>query len=304
MNDFIWKYAKNQALQDIKIFNQEASRSTGFPNLDSEMKGFPPCVGLLVASSSVGKTSFAIQLGDQLAQRGENVIYVGYETSNTEVLSRILARRMFLLNPGSTFSAYDVMCDRACKDSTFQQAFNDITNNTQWNFRVWNPPSNEGIPWIINKLKQSIHNEPHLKKPFVINDYIQILPHSGDIKPMLDREIPKLKQFQMETNCTILMISSTSRSNYYRSLTLGSSKEAGVLESSSSIVLGLQMSVLNRFVSETMSEDQFEEYKRQDIRKMTLKCLKHRHGGDFDVFFDYYPQYELFVVQNKKHPEK
>lgn len=297
--NFIWGYAKTHGLQGFESYSKEASRKTGFANIDAKMRNFQPCLGLLVASSSAGKTSFAIQLGDQLAQQGENVIFIGYETPKIEVLARMLSRRMKLLDTSSTFSAYDIMCNEAHNDPIFQQAFKEITNNTQLNFRMWNPTSSEGIPWIINQLNQTIKSEPHLRKPFVIIDYVQIIPHNGDIKSMLDKEIPKLKQFQMETNCTILLISSTSRSNYFRSLSLDSAKESGVLESSANLVWALQYSILDKQTTDPLTGEEVEDYKRQAVRQMTLKCLKQRHGEDFDVYLDYHPKFELFVERYK-----
>ena len=82
MNDNLTLKIYSQTLFSIEQneYITQSTRKTGFPTIDKYM-GFPPGVYCLTAVSSAGKTAFSIQLGHQLAQQGESVVYVGYETT-------------------------------------------------------------------------------------------------------------------------------------------------------------------------------------------------------------------------------
>ena len=88
---------------EIKNFQRYKEIRTGYANLDDEMILYP---GLYVlgAISSLGKTTFAHQLADQLSEQGNHVLYFSLEQSRLELISKGISRLMAkkVLNVAST----------------------------------------------------------------------------------------------------------------------------------------------------------------------------------------------------------
>ena len=72
------------------FFRRFSKRGTGFSNMDRANKLYP---GLYVlgAISSIGKTTFVLQMATQIAAAGNNVLYFTYEQSKYELISKGLA---------------------------------------------------------------------------------------------------------------------------------------------------------------------------------------------------------------------
>ena len=73
-----------------RFFRRFSKRGTGFSNMDRANKLYP---GLYVlgAISSIGKTTFVLQMATQIAAAGNNVLYFTYEQSKYELISKGLA---------------------------------------------------------------------------------------------------------------------------------------------------------------------------------------------------------------------
>ena len=76
---------------EIERFRND--KKTGFANLDAQAGGLYSGLYVLAAISSLGKTSFALQLADQLAEAGNDIIFFSLEQSRLELVSKSLARR-------------------------------------------------------------------------------------------------------------------------------------------------------------------------------------------------------------------
>ena len=64
-------------------------RKTGFQNIDSEMKMLRPGVYIIGGLAALGKTTFALQLLEQMARREENCIYCSYEMERGFLYAKI-----------------------------------------------------------------------------------------------------------------------------------------------------------------------------------------------------------------------
>ena len=63
---------------------------------------------MLGAISSLGKTTFACQLSDQLAKKGEHVLYFTLEQSRYELVTKGLARLMAEIDMSRALSAIEI----------------------------------------------------------------------------------------------------------------------------------------------------------------------------------------------------
>ena len=292
--DFIMFSNYDQQLFEAEqaSYAAQSTRLTGFPTIDKFM-GFPPGLYCLAAITSAGKTAFSIQLGHQLALQNNTVIYVGYETTPLEVYSRILARSMKQLNPASDYSAHDIRKNACADDPYYMAARQQLRQLQSIPFGFLKLSYKDNVDQLLEKLQHYITRHSNDTPPVVIVDYIQIIPHTGDVKNMLDISIPKIKQFQQTTGSTFILISSTNRASYRHDMGIEAFKESGVIEFSADVIWVLQYSVVNN--GGNLSSATLEIEKHRSPRKMTLKCLKNRFGADYEVMFDYHSKFDWFV---------
>ena len=71
--------------------------STGFTNLDEYLDGgLYDGLYILGAISSLGKTTFAIQIADYLSSQGHDVLYISLEMSRYEIMAKSISRHTYL----------------------------------------------------------------------------------------------------------------------------------------------------------------------------------------------------------------
>lgn len=314
-------YMRNGGLmQDIVGYQGYAARKTGFPNIDSRC-AFMPGLYMIMGETSSGKTTFAIQFCDQIAMRGEYVLYFALEQSRFFLTSKSLSRQFFWehyadkkKNGQSDLPCYtslDIRSGRVDNNELNRQ----IASYTQGvRDRMWVISTNFSgdINDICECVDQFMQRTGH--RPVIVADYIQIIPPSImpngnmlDTKTSLDQGIHKLKQFQEENDLTVLAISSMSRTGYLEEIALSHAKETGSLEYTCDVAIGLQLRAKHdyyKIVNQTpkkMTEAERKAHiasaKTEAPRKIEAVYLKDRFGSVGSVaYFDYYSAFETFVA--------
>ena len=296
---------KNYLKQDFKAEIEEskkyALRKTGFENID-EHQIFSSGLYLLGATPAAGKTTFAWQMAEQLAKKGEICIYCSYEMSRLELFSKSIARELFKRNPSTSLTAAEIRrggwtneIDKIIEDSQFEDC--DLRTIEL---------HDETIDDLLRILRpQCVRQE---KSPVVFIDYLQIIPSAKDnVKNGIDDTVRKLKIFQRETNTTFIVISSFNRMNYINAVSFESFKESGNIEYTADVVWGLQLNILNQIkgganISDTRMK--IEEAKKQQPRQVQLKCLKNRQGYNYDCYFKYFSAHDYFEPCEESDFEK
>ena len=279
-------------------------RKTGFYNLDA-FQNFQPGIYILGGLPSLGKTTFALQLLNQLAHSGETCIYCSFEQSAGFLYSKLLAQEINLLEHGGI-----------CEDGTFgktpqsesgkdkfikasdiifgnfqyhEEAYKTVMQNFEENplsLYIWEITKIDlnGIIYRLSQICKSLE-----KPPIICIDYLQLLTGAADNqKSALDDTLHKLFNFRRETNATFIIISSLNRANYQTEINFESFCGSGGIEYSADCVLGLQLKL------ETRTHEDAEKAKKEIPREIELKCLKNRFGANYDVGFFYYPNMEIF----------
>mgnify|MGYP001032806195 CR=1 FL=1 len=304
--------------KDVKIYQGCASRTTGYAELDKQQPFYPGlyCLG---AISSLGKTTFAHQMADQIAIAGGNVLYFSLEQSHFELYSKSLARGFAItrnadaaknngisqyptpssidIRRGLTTSYPDKMAaqidaytravgDRLCViDGAFSLTVEDIRTLT------------------AAYVKQTG------TAPVVIVDYLQIIAPSTingripDTKTSIDHIVHSMKVMQRDLDLSVLLISSLNRQNYMTPVDFESFKESGGIEYTADVVWGLQLTILNDelFSKENRIKEKREkirEEKARPRRKIDLVCLKNRYGiSSYTLPFTYIPACDYFISE-------
>ena len=298
-------YFKNRMIEDLEKFKAHKDRKTGFENIDALAGGLYPGLYVLGAISSLGKTTFIHQMGDQLATAGDHVLFFSLEQNTLEMVTKSISRIMAQKNIKTAVSALDLKrYDLTAEAIEAMEEYNKIGN------RISIIPCNfdTNIDFIINYVSGYI--KEYNVNPVIIVDYLQIIPptnsHQSD-KEKTDHIVRGLKKLQSDYNIVVIVVSSINRSNYLLPIDFESFKESGGIEYTADVVWGLQLQCLNNPMfdkKEGLKEkrEQVKTAKAENPRKIELVCLKNRYGvSNYSCGFKYNPVYDLFTPDYAKH---
>lgn len=293
---------------------------TGFPSLDKVLDG-GLYEGLITvgAISSLGKTSLILQIGDQVAAAGNDVLILSLEMSRYQLMSKSISRHtmQIALERGSgtrnaktsrgitsgkryanytqaelqlikdATSAYSKYADRiyiheGVGDIGVEQIRELVERHIISTGGKWETDEKTGNKWLSGG-----------RRPLVICDYLQIVAPYNDRatdKQNTDKAVLELKRISRDYKIPVIAISSFNRMNYKEAVSMEAFKESGAVEYSSDILIGLQL--------EGAGEKGFNptDEKKKNPRKIELVILKNRDAAVGDkVKFDYYPMFNLFT---------
>ena len=301
-------YLDNLMAEEIEKFKQGKDRLTGFKNLDEKAGGLNAGLYVLSAITSLGKTTLALQMADQLAAAGHDVIFFSMEQSRLEMVTKSLARLTAQADmktavtslairkgyfPGQVITAAE----------TYRQMVSDRLSIVEGNF-------NCDIAFIGDYLRRFIDKNNCRKTgrpPIVFIDYLQVLQPAtegkskGSKKDEIDLDVIELKRLSRELDLPIIVISSINRANYLTPFSFESLKESGGIEFTADVIWGLQLACLDDELFEKeggikAKRDKIKLAKAENPRKIKLVCLKNRYGiSNFDCSFEYYPEFDLFI---------
>ena len=303
-------YIKERLDADAQDFRDSGKVRSGYKNLDSITNLYP---GLYVigATSSLGKTTFMHQMGDQIAQSGHPVLFFSFEQSALELISKSLARE---IAKTSWWNAADIMTSLQIRNNPSDnqvkkaiQAYSDIAKN----LFIVECDFNSKVSDIGSVVADFIKNND--VKPVVIVDYLQVIkPVSTKYssREAIDSVVSYLKDLQREHKITMVVISSLNRQNYMTSVDFESFKESGGIEYTADVVWGLQLDVLRDPIFDEQGKINekralIKNAKSVIPRKIEFVCLKNRFGvSSFECYFDYYSDRDLFVSKDYSVPYK
>lgn len=295
-------YLEDIFIKDIDKFKSYKDRKTGFSNLDELTGGLYPGLYVVGAISSLGKTTFVHQIGDQLAEQGDHVLFFSLEQSRLEMVTKSLSRITARNNREKAVSAIKIRAGKLTPEViAAAEEYNKIADRIsviECNFDT-------NIYSIIGYTKD--YMETYKVKPVVIVDYLQIIPpvdpRQSD-KEKVDSIVRGLKKLQSENDLVVFVISSINRANYLTPIDFESFKESGGIEYTADVVWGLQLQILNDdlFNSEKKIKEKREKVrqaKKAIPREIELVCLKNRYGvSSYSCGFKYDPRFDLFEPDN------
>ncbi len=272
---------------------------TGFQKLDKLLgNGLYEGLYIMGAVPSLGKTALTLQMADQMAQTGQDVLMICLEMSRNEMIARTLSRLTLLYAE----KLKTMKIAKTARDITTKSKYSEysLEENNAIMEAIIDYGKFAGHIYIIESLgeikasdiRELVHK--HIlftgNKPVVIIDYLQILypaePRATD-KVNMDIAVKELKHLSRDYKIPILAISSLNRASYDEELTFQAFKESGAIEYGSDVLMGL-------FYDGDTKEARREE-KKKAKRKIRLIVLKNRHGevGE-EVVFSFYPKYGYF----------
>lgn len=297
-SNLVSNYLEDVFIKDIDKFKSYKDRKTGFRNLDELTGGLYPGLYVIGAISSLGKTTFIHQMGDQLAAMGDNVLFFSLEQNRLEMVTKSLSRITARNNKNTAVSAIKIRSGKLTPEViAAAEQYNKIADHIsviECNFET-------NIYSIMEYTKQFM--KATNTKPIVIVDYLQIIPptdpRQGD-KEKVDNIVRGLKKLQSDNDLVVFVISSINRANYLQPIDFESFKESGGIEYTADVVWGLQLQILNDdiFNGEKKVKEKREKVriaKKAIPREIELVCLKNRYGvSSYSCGFKYDPRFDLF----------
>lgn len=307
------EYFKTSAINSLDRFRELSEEMdakfipTGFKMLDDRIEGLGEGkLYTIGAITSLGKTTFILQMADQIAQQGYDILYIALEMGKNELIAKSISRESMLYNLENlgywdpSVSAQEVTT-RKLRESlntkqkeALEHAFDRYA---QYANHIY---IKEGISDIgIKQIKQYI--EDHISytgnKPVVIIDYLQILsPFSERMtdKQNTDRNIVELKRIARDYKIPVVAISSFNRgggSEHDNGLVKKEAfKETGLIEYQSDMLIGLEF--LN---AGKMGYSESKE-KNSIPRRIAFKVLKSRYGPDgYMSGFSYFQEFNYWM---------
>lgn len=280
---------------------------TGFKQLDDILDGgIRDGLHVLGAISSLGKTTLVMQIADQIAQYGEDVLIFSLEMGTNELIAKSVSRNSLYgaLEDGkptdNAKSVNDILTGSKHADySDYETNLieDSIMKYSEYSENIYIHEGGQGTSALTVDGITRKHKEVTGKTPIVIIDYLQILEpidQHGTEKMNTDKSVKILKQLSRDLETTVMAISSFNRMNYNTPVSMVSFKESGGIEYSADLVLGLQFSAFSDKSIDNKAID-FDEEKEKEPRKVELKILKNRNGETGkSVHFDYHAKYNMY----------
>jgi len=279
--------------------------STGFKNLDSILDGgLYEGLYILGAISSLGKTTLALQLADNLAKAGQDVLIFSLEMARSELMAKSISRLTYLLADKKTDAKTTRGITAGARYEKYSKTEQALINKAIGKYMdyVQHIYIHEGIGDIgINKVKDIVQQHISItgNRPIVIIDYLQILaPYDmrASDKQNTDKAVLELKRLSRDNKIPVLGISSFNRESYRDNggtnkgkVSMTDFKESGALEYSADVLMGLE------FGGAGSKEYSEKEEKRKDPREIRLVVLKNRNGRAWvTAGFKYYPLFNYY----------
>ena len=318
-------------MDGIKASVNTPATPTGFPLFDDILDGGLYeglyCIG---AITSLGKTTLALQIADQIASRTKKRILIfSLEMSRAELISKSLSRLtlMEVFKGGKSTKLAKTARgitdgDRHTRYSKEELGIMDTALKEYSSKYASKISIYEGIGDIgVQQIREEVDRVKRLfgEAPIVLVDYLQILaPYNEEYiratdKQNTDKNVVELKRISRDYKTTIIGISSFNRDNYTAPVNLSSFKESGAIEYSSDVLIGLQFLGMDY---EEGENDKQRDKRIRELRKsedargragqdqtIQLKVLKNRYGCKGDVILSFYPMFNYFEENIEKNTE-
>lgn len=288
---------------------------TGFYELDKVLDGgLYEGLYIIGAISSLGKTTFALQVADNIARSGQDVLIFSLEQSKFELVAKSISR----LTAELAQRELDTTLAKSARDITVFERLNrfnvaELENLKNARDMYRNEISEhiyiiEGMNDIsVDDVRKAIEKHIRItgKRPVVLIDYLQILApvdtkRNYSDKQITDLSVSELKRVSRDNKVAIIGISSFNRENYTTTANMGAFKESGSIEYGSDVLIGLQLKGIADIKQNANAKNEANKFidaeKEKEVRSIELKILKNRNGATgATIEYTYKARYNYFT---------
>ena len=262
------------------------SLSTGLRDLDTKINGLNKSDLLLIAARpAMGKTSFALNIGLNVAKKYRSTVaFFSLEMSREQLAMRLLS--------GESFVDSQKMATGKLADEEWGNLFMAASSLSQTDIRVDDNPS-----ITVAEMNAKLRRIDNLGLVIIV--YLQLMNSSGYGKTSENRvqavgEISRsLKIMAKELNVPVICLSQLSRAVESRTdkrPIMSDLRESGAIEQDADAILFLYRD---------------DYYNKDSEEKNVAECIvaKNRHGETGTVKLQWLPQFTTFADREWKHAE-
>ena len=300
--------------RDLEEFRKLPEIKTGFENLDEEQESLYPGLYVIGGTPSFGKTSFSVQIADNIAKTGNVVLFFALEQNRLELttksISRLTAENDRTKNRSLSTTSMNIRRGKFftyAQEEAYKRALEDYKGYADRIVII-----ELGLDATISVIQETVRKFINFTglKPVVFIDYLQIIRAENEkqaTKDFVDNHVRILKKLQSENELVMIVISSFNRTNYTSPVDYESFKETGSIEYTADVLWGMQPQIM---ASENVysSEEKAKQNRRKEMDKATraiprllmLKNLKNRYGKKgYSCGFIYDPRFDYFIPDPK-----
>ena len=296
--DFNYTYLNN-FFKEVKERKNTAIK-TNFTELDKVLNGgLYPGIYVIGAISSLGKSTYCLQMADQIAANGQDVLFFALEQSRFELTSKSIVRELYKMDE-TNITTTDFLNGKI-KDDQYDliqkalAAYNPISQN----IAIFE--GSKTVEQIQEKIEEVVKYRN--QSPVIFVDYLQIINISDSnlsYRQAVDRNLSCLKEISVRYQIPVIVVSSLNRHNYKNLISFESFKESGTIEYSSDVVLGMQLQQMREKITtndQHVKMRDINQWKAEVPRKIELVILKQRNGEAFsqinykyETIFNYFEE--------------
>lgn len=302
--------------REIKESRTNPVYSTGFKQLDDLLDGgLYEGLHIVGAISSLGKSALVMQIADQLAQQGRDVLYFTLEMSRSRLMCRSISRHTAQYAIDSGLGIQNAKSARGISDGkryvgytdpfgvvhrgyddkeqlVIKEAFEAYSRYANHMF-IHEGHGDLGVKDVEEAVKRHISVMGVV--PVVVIDYLQILaandPRATD-KQNTDYTVNELARLVRDYRVPVIAVSSFNRGSYNEKVSMTAFKESGLIEYGADVLIGLQFEGAGE---KGFDVDKAKNPPNNEPRRIELKILKNRDARTgTSMTFDYYPVFNLF----------
>jgi len=297
-----------------------SSIPTGFPALDDSLEGgLYPGLYVIGAVSSLGKTSFCLQVADQIAKSGRDVLVFSLEMSRDELIAKSISRITYQIDMSESRdhkrakTTLGILVGKRYDE--YRQEDLDLIADAVEEYKqdyASHLYIHEGMGNLgVKEVREQVERIKRIKgiAPVVLIDYLQILApcegmeRSSD-KQICDKNVLELKRLSRDYKIPVIGISSFNRDNYNSPVNLTAFKESGAIEYGSDVLLGMQYRGFDDLSGNASNSDRKEIKAIHSVNSLVakdggafpvdLKILKNRNGNRGEVELWFCPMFNCY----------
>lgn len=312
----------------IQDENNNRFISTGFKQFDTAIGGgLYPKVYVIGAIPSLGKTTFVLQIADNIAAAGNDVLIFSLEMAKEDLIARSISKHTAVIaesKQNMRLAKTELGITSVQRYKTYstedkqviQDAYNAYAAYAADHISIYEGRCTAQA--IKERVEQYINIEG--RKPLVIVDYLQIVePRAelkrGTVREQIDDIMSEFAAIRSLYKIPVLVISSFNRGSYNKEADSTAFKESGGIEYNADVVITLELDVerkanqqkdSNKSKTDTLDGLRgktitLNNITREDVREIKLKFLKNRGNrvGSY-MYYLYYPNFNYFVEDRSK----
>jgi len=310
---------------DIENAKTAEPIKTGFPLFDKSIGGgLLDYLYMIGAVTSLGKTTYALQIADHIAQSGGKVLLFSLEMGVNNIIARSISRTSWE-NTTETERKEIAEKGRASYDNKpFTET--DITVASRYtnyskekleylescekyyrryadnNIYIYTPDREGKYEFTAEDIRELVNeyiSVTGITHPVVIIDYLQIVGTAEEYsryteKEKIDHTIKVFNRMKKELNIPIIVISSFGRSNYNNVTGEDSYKGSGEIEYNAECCITLEY-IYIKSSQQGETKTNYQKAKQKNPREILLTLHKNRgNATEVQIKYDYYPAFNYF----------